>query len=95
MTRQVTENEIQILNTLEKLPFTPEDKSFWKEVIDEGSLNEDVVKDIQSKLGELQAGDEDPMEIARTTAELNRHIQTWRLSRNLRSFGNQGGRRRR
>jgi hypothetical protein len=95
MTRQVTKEEIQILNSIEKIPFAPEDKSFWKEVINEGSLNEDVVKDIQSKLGGLQAGDEDPMELTRSTAELNRHIQTWRLSRNLRGFGNRGGRRRR
>jgi hypothetical protein len=95
MTRQVTEDEIQIWNTIEKLPFVSEDKSFWKEVINEGSLNEDVVKDIQSKLGKLQPGDEDPMELTRNTAELNRHIQTWRLSRNLRGFSNRGGRRRR
>jgi hypothetical protein len=96
MTRKISNEETQIQQSVEKLPFADENKKTWIEIIESSGVNEELVKDIVAKSAELsQPEGEDALELARNTAELNRRIQKWRLAENLRGFGNRGRGRRR
>ena len=96
MTRKISREETQIQQAIEKLPFTDDDKKSWIEIIETNGVNEEMVKDIVAKLADLsQPEGEEALEIARNTAELNRRVQKWRLSENLRGFGARGRQRRR
>ena len=98
MAQKVSQEELHILQAVEKLPFTDEDKIAWKEIIQESGANEELVKDILAKSSELTtaqmtAADEgETHELARNTAELTRHIHSWRLEQNLRNLNNRGNR---
>jgi hypothetical protein len=96
MVRKISKEENRIQESLEKLPFANEDKKAWLEIIQDSGVNEEMIKDILAKSSHLTPAEgEDPLELARNTAELTRNIQSWRLSQNLRGFGNRGRQRRR
>jgi len=96
MTKKISKEETRIQQAIDRLPFAEEDKKIWKEIIQESGVSEEMVKDILAKSTQLSpAQDEDTLELARNTAELTRNIQSWRLSQNLRNFGNRGPQRRR
>ena len=96
MTRKISREETQIQQSIEKLPFADEDKKTWIEIIETSGVNEEIVKDIIAKSADLSLSEgEEALELARNTAELNRRIQKWRLSENLRGFGTRGRQRRR
>ena len=96
MTQKISQAELKILHALEKLPFSEQDKSAWKEIIQENGVNEDLVKDLLARSTELSATDErEQLELARNTAELNRTVHSWRLEQNLRNLNNRSRARRR
>ena len=86
---------MNIIKSIKKLSFSDEDKNGWDEIINTTGMNEEIAKEMLSKSASLTPGkDEDTLDHTRSTAELNRNIRTWRLSKNLRTFGNRGRRRR-
>lgn len=96
MVRKISNEENRIQESIEKLPFAEEDKNAWVNIIQDSGVNEEMVKDILAKLHKLQPAEgEDALELARSTAELTRNVQSWRLAQNLRDFGNRGRQRRR
>ena len=82
MTRRSSKEEQKIIAVIEKIPFTVKDKKAWIKTIEEYGLNEEMIKEILSKITKLRKK-EDALSIARNGAELNRLFQSWRLSINL------------
>jgi len=82
MTHKPLKEEQKIITAIEKLPFAAEDRTAWIETIQKFGLNEVLVKEIMGKIATLPRG-EDELNVARSGAELNRLIQSWRLSTNL------------
>lgn len=82
MTPRPSKDEQKIINVIERLPFTTEDKTAWIEIINNSGMNEEMIKEIFSKLSALPKG-EDTLSQARLTAEFNRLIRSWRLTSNL------------
>ncbi|MCJ7623251.1 MAG: hypothetical protein MUO76_07090 [Anaerolineaceae bacterium] len=95
MARNISKEEMKIIKSIEKLPFSDEEKKEWAEVINTVGMNEEIAKEMLSKSASLSPGEnEDILDHNRSTAELNRNIRNWRLSINLRVFSNRGRRRR-
>jgi hypothetical protein len=95
MARNISKEEMRIIKSIKKLSFNDKDKNGWTEIINTAGMNEEIAKEMLSKSGTITPGDdEDALNHTRNTAELNRNIRTWRLSKNLRDFGNRGRRRR-
>ena len=93
MTQKVSPKEKLILQVVEKLPFSEEDKKAWEETIQKSGANEELVKDILEKSSHLTAGEEgDALALARNTAELARQIHNWRLEQNLGNLNTRGHR---
>ena len=93
MTKKVSQKEKLILQVIEKLPFTEEDKKAWQEIVQTNGANEELLKDIIEKSSQLTAeGESETMALTRNTTELARLIHAWRLEQNLGNFG--GGKRR-
>lgn len=82
MAQRPSKDEQKIIALIEKMKFTAKDKKAWVKTIQEYGLNEELVKEIMEKVSKLRKG-EDALSIARHGAELNRLIQSWRLSTNL------------
>ncbi len=92
MAQKVGPKEKLILQVVEKMPFSDEDKKAWTETIQTSGANEELMKDMLEKASQLTAdGESDTAELAHNSIELHRHIQSWRLEQNL---GNLPGRRR-
>ena len=84
MTQKVNQKEKLILQAVEKLPFSDEDKNAWEETIQNSGANEELIKDMLEKSSRLVAGEEiDAITLARNTAELSRQIHNWRLEQKL------------
>lgn len=93
MAHKAGPKEKLILQVIEKLPFTDEDKKAWNEAIQARGANEELVKDIQEKAAGLTAeGEAETMALTRNLAELTRQIHAWRLEENLKNVS--GSRRR-
>lgn len=93
MVQKISKEETRILDSIEKLPFADEDKNVWREIIQNSGVNEEMVKDILSRLtGFVASEGEEALVLARNTTELRRNVQSWRLTQNLRNLG---GRKRR
>jgi hypothetical protein len=82
MAPRPSKEEQKIIAVIEKMPFTAKDKKAWVKTIQDYGLNEELVKEILGKISKLRKV-EDALAIARQGAELNRLIQSWRLSTNL------------
>lgn len=95
MARNISKEEMRIIKSIKKVSFSDEDKNGWTEIINTAGMNEEIAKEMLLKSASINPGeDEDPLNHTRNTAELNRNIRTWRLSKNLRDFSNRGRRRR-
>ena len=57
MARKISKEEENVLHAVEKLPFTPEDKQAWVEIIQNSGVSEELVKDIQASAGGLSAAE--------------------------------------
>jgi hypothetical protein len=106
MAQKIGQEDLRILQAVEKLPFSDEDKNAWREVIQESGANEELIKEILSKSAQLTAAQVNAAEItsaeegealtlARNTAELTRTVHSWRLEQNLRNINNRGRQRHR
>ena len=85
MAHHTSADETKLLQMLERLPFSEEDKKQWSESISTGGLNEGVIKEIQAKMAELPTPEEHQVvNRTRDTASIATLIKRWRLSENLR-----------
>ena len=93
MARKMSREDLNIVNALKKLPFTEEDISAWTEITESGNMNEEMAKEIVSKLDEMTPEEEsEKLAFSRKITELNRALQAWRLTKNLRSINGRRGR---
>jgi|WetSurMetagenome_2_1015567.scaffolds.fasta_scaffold635077_2 hypothetical protein len=84
MSHHLTSDETKLLQIIERLPFSDEDKQQWKEAIDTAGINEETTHAIQARMGELPAPEEhQTVNRARDTANLAALIRRWRLNENL------------
>jgi hypothetical protein len=85
MAHHLTTEENKIIVLIEKLSMPEEEKKGWVEILRNSGLNEDLIKEIHTKLSALAHEDEANPRQAANILELNRVINQWRLSSNLRS----------
>ncbi len=88
MAHKISKEETRIMQSIEKLPFTQEDRDVWKDIIQNSGVNEELVKDMLEKSTQLVTpeGEDDVLALARNSTELARNVQSWRLAQNLRNF---------
>ena len=85
MAHHTSIDETKLLQIIDRLPFSEEDKKQWDEVINAGGLNENTIKEIQTKMAELPTPEEHQgINRTRDTANLATLIRRWRLNENLR-----------
>jgi hypothetical protein len=85
MSHHLTSDETKLLQIIERLPFSDEDKQQWKEAISTAGINEETTHAIQAHMAELPTPEEhQTVNRARDTASLAGLIRRWRLNENLR-----------
>lgn len=88
MSPQTGSDESKLVRLIERTHFKAEDKARWIEIIQNGDLSEDVVKEIRAALSDLPAENaESGWDRARALTELTGYVRRWRLSQNLRNTG--------
>jgi hypothetical protein len=85
MAHHLTTEENKIIVLIEKLSIPEEEKKAWLEILRNSGLNEDFIKEIHTKLAALAHEDDANPRQAANILELNRLINQWRLSSNLRA----------
>ena len=93
MARKMSREDQNIVSTLKKLPVKEEETAAWIEIIESGNMNEELAKEMVTKLEELTPEEEsEQLAFSRKAGELNRVLQAWRLKKNLRSIDGRRGR---
>jgi hypothetical protein len=83
-----TAEEKKVVDLINRLPFAPEDRQTWLEILTTSGLNEELAKEIHSKaVGLPQSDPEHTAKLTQNVTNLNMQINRWRLTNNLRHTG--------
>jgi hypothetical protein len=85
MAHHLTSEETKIIVVIEKLPFLEEEKKGWVDTLRNSGLNEELIKEVHAKLAALPHEEEANPRQAANILEMNRLINRWRLTSNIRS----------